>query len=103
MALRNNSRHVTDNCKYYYIYGAPINVAYLCNSEPFYDIEDEYYIQAHTELENLIDKVGFEETKTFINGICNIKVMGCVDADLMLKQIHQFSTSIDRITAMRDY
>ena len=29
--------------------------------------------------------------------------MGCVDALLMLKQIHQFSSNIERNTAFKDY
>ena len=103
LAIRNNSRQVTDNCKYYYIYEAPINLAYLCNSQPFYDINDQYYIQSTKEIQMIINKVGLEEAKKFVNGICNVKVMGCIDGDLMLKQVHQFSTNIDRITAFKDY
>jgi len=75
----------------------------LCNSAPFYDTEDEYYVKSYFELEAILDKVGMAELKNFINSICNIKVMGFVDAELMLRQIHQFSTNQDRIIAFNDY
>lgn len=79
---------MTDNCKYYYIYNVPINIAYLYDSSPFYDAEDKYYIQSYHELQVLIDKVGLEEVKNFINSICNVKVMGCIDAKTMLNEVH---------------
>ncbi|WP_277045335.1 hypothetical protein [Sharpea azabuensis] len=101
--MRNSSRHVTDNCKYYYLYGAPINVAYICDSKPFYDEEDKYYIQSIKEITAIINKAGIDEATNFVNAICNVRAMGVVDANLMLKQIHQFSTQIDRNTAFSDY
>lgn len=51
----------------------------------------------------IFDKVGIEGAKQFVCNICNLKAMGCVDAILMLKQVHQFSNSIDRNTAFKDY
>ena len=103
LALRNASRQVTDNCKYYCLYGAPVNVAYLHNSSPFYDTEDQYYIQAYTELQTILQKAGIEAVKDYVMSICNLKVMGCVDAKLMLKQVHQFSNSFERNVAFGDY
>lgn len=41
--LREESKTVTDNCKYYFIYNSPINSAYLVNSQPFYDEHDKYF------------------------------------------------------------
>lgn len=103
LAISKANRQVTDNCKYYCIYDAPINLAYLHDSQPFYSVEDEYYIKAYDEITLLLEKVGLEGTKSFVNNICNLKAMGCVDALLMLKQIHQFSSNIERNTAFKDY
>lgn len=65
-----------------------MNLAYLCNSAPFYDEEDKYYIQSCQDIQRIINKAGINEAKNFVNGICNLKVMGCVDAKLMLRQVH---------------
>ena len=43
LSLKRLSIPVTDNCKYYYIHGTPINSAYLVGLEPFYDTENPYY------------------------------------------------------------
>lgn len=103
LALRNKSRHVSDNCKYYYLFGGPINVAYICNNKPFYNEEDQYYQQSVKEITMIINKAGIQEALEFVNALCNVKAMGVIDANLMLKQIHQFSTQIDRSTAFKDY
>lgn len=47
LRLKEESKTVTDNCKYYFIYGSPINSAYLVDLQPFYDENDKYYIQAY--------------------------------------------------------
>lgn len=103
LAIRNASRQVTDNCKYYCLYGSPVNIAYLHNSSPFYDPEDEFYVQAYSELQTILNKSGIDAVKEFVVNICNLKVMGCVDADLMLKQVHQFSNKLERGVAFSDY
>lgn len=41
--LKEESRTVTDNCKYYFIYGTPMNSACIVGSKPFYDEQDKYY------------------------------------------------------------
>ena len=103
LSLKHSSTHVTDNCKYYYIYSSPINLAYLVDSEPFYDENNPYYQQAYQEYMMLKNKVDQEGVASFVEKICNLAVMGCVDAELMLKQIHQFSNKSERSTAMKDY
>ena len=44
ISLRDSNTTVTDNCKYYFIYGNPINSAYIVDSKPFYDENNPYYI-----------------------------------------------------------
>lgn len=43
LSLKELSIPVTDNCKYYYIHGYPMNSAYIVGLEPFYDSENPYY------------------------------------------------------------
>jgi len=40
LSLKARSYPVTDNCKYFYIHGAPINSAFILNLEPLYDEND---------------------------------------------------------------
>lgn len=103
LSLKEESRPVTDNCKYYYIYNSPINLAYLVDSEPFYDVENPYYQQSYQEYTTLKAKVDEVGVASFVERICNLAAMGCIDATMMLKQIHQFSTKQERNSAFRDY
>lgn len=103
LALRNENRQVTDNCKYYCVYDTPINLAYLVDSMPFFDEEDKYYKQSKEELSVIENKAGYEAIQNFVNNICNVKVMGCIDGQLMMKQIHQFSNGVERKRAFKDY
>ena len=36
----------------------------------------------------IINKAGIQEALEFVNALCNVKAMGVIDANLMLKQIH---------------
>lgn len=92
LSLQNDSIPVTDNCKYYYIHNTPINSAYIIDKEPFYDEDNLYYQQSVDEYNKLKDKFDEEGASSFMQNICNLSSMGCIDADLMLKHIHQYST-----------
>ena len=43
LSLKYESHPVTDNCKYFYIRGVPINSAYILGMTPEYDEERKYY------------------------------------------------------------
>lgn len=103
LSLKATSKPVTDNCKYFFIHGAPINSLFILNLEPIYDENNEYFIQSKTEYEIIRDKFGDEGVESFIDDICCIKACGTVDAKLMLKRIHQYSNKIERKQAMRAY
>ena len=49
LSLKSTSQPVTDNCKYFFIYGCPINSAFILNMEPIYDPENKYLLQAFKE------------------------------------------------------
>lgn len=42
LALKKRSYPVTDTCKYFFVYGIPMNISYIAGTEPCYDTEDEY-------------------------------------------------------------
>lgn len=87
---------MTDNCKYFFIHGAPINSAFILDLEPEYDENNEYFIQAYNEYSTIKDKFGDEGVESFIDDICSIKACGSVSAEQMLQCIHQFSNKRER-------
>ena len=103
LSLKNESHPVTDNCKYFFIHGCPINSAYIVNLEPEYDQENQYIIQAVQEFQAIQDKYDDEAAMSFIDDICSIKACGSVDAEQMLKCIHQYSTKYEKRQAFNQY
>ena len=103
LSLKEISQPITDNCKYFYIYGLPVNSAFIVNVEPEYDKENQYFKQAKTEYEIIKDKFGEGGIQTFIDDICCIKSCGTVNAEDMLKCIHRFSNKKERNQAFNIY
>ena len=103
LSLKATSQPVTDNCKYFYIHGMPINSVCILNMEPVYDPDNPYFQQALAEYTIIRDKYGDEGLETFIDDICCIRACGCVDAERMLKCIHQYSTKRERKEAFNLY
>ena len=91
LSLKSVGHPVTDNCKYFFIHGVPINSAFILNLEPVYDENNEYFKQSYAEYTIIRDKFGDDGVESFIDDICSIKACGSVDAERMLKCIHQFS------------
>lgn len=103
LSLKELSIPVTDNCKYYFIHGTPINSAYIVGLEPFYDIENPYYQQAYMEYNTLKKSLDEDAINSFVENICYLRIRGCVDARDMLDCIHQFSYKQERRFAFRRY
>ena len=103
LSLQHESHPVTDNCKYFFIHGYPVNSAFILDLEPEYDENNPYIAQAQEEYQLLADKYDDEAALSFIDEICCIKACGCVDAEVMLKCIHQFSTKYERKQAFAAY
>ena len=103
LSLKGTSIPVTDTCKYFFIYGAPINSSFIVGLEPVYDKANEYFQQAYAEYTIIRDKFGEEGIDSFIDDICSIRACGSVDAIRMLKQIHQFSSKKERKQAFEQY
>ena len=103
LSLKAESKPVTDNCKYFFVHGAPINALFILDLEPEYDRENPYLIQAYQEYQVLEDKYDEEGALSFIDDICSLKACGAVDAEQMLKCIHQYSTKYERKMAFSAY
>lgn len=103
LSMKDISQPVTDNCKYFFIHGAPINSAYIVNLEPLYDENNKYFKQASDEYILIRNKFGEEGVESFIDDVCCIKACGSVDAERMLQCIHQFSNKKDRKHAFNTY
>lgn len=96
LSLKETSTPFTDNCKYYFIHNTPINNAFIVDSSPVYDTDSKYYIQAEEEYYKLKDKFLEEGVENIIGHICNLDVLGCIDAEQMLKCIHRYSSRRER-------
>lgn len=103
LSLKAISQPVTDNCKYFFIYGCPINSAFILNMEPIYDPDNKYLIQAFKEYTAIKNQCSEDGAMSFIDDICFIRACGMVDAERMLSCIHMFSTSIERKQAFKEY
>ena len=103
LSLRDTYTPVTDNCKYYYIMGMPINCTKIVNSEPVYDVQNKYYIQAYRELTQIRNKVGLQALATFIRDLCNVFALGCINGEQMLKCILCYDSSKLRRKAINKY
>ena len=103
LSLKSISQPVTDNCKYFFVYGCPINSAFILDMEPIYDPENKYLLQALQEYDMLKNQYSEDGAASFINDICFIRACGMVDAERMLSCIHMFSTKIERRQAFKEY
>lgn len=103
LSLKDIQQPVTDNCKYFYIHGTPINSAYILDLEPIYDVQNKYFQQAYIEYNTIKDKYGDEGIESFIDDVCCIRACGMVDAERMLKCIHQYSNRHERRQAFNAY
>lgn len=103
LSLQSISIPVTDNCKYFYIHGTPINSCYILDLEPVYNEENPYFQQSLAEYTLLKDKFGEEGAVSFIENLANLSARGCVTAEQMMNCIHQFSSKIERKQAFQTY
>lgn len=103
LSLRDTYTPITDNCKYYYILGMPINVTRLVGYEPVYNKESKYYVQAYQELDQIRNNAGLEALSTFIRDLCNVFALGCINGEQMLKCILCYDTSKARKKAIAKY
>lgn len=103
LAMKYRNTPVTDNCKYFFIYGVPVHIAYIVKQTPHYNIEDQYYIESYDTYTKLDQEFGEEGALSFLEDICNLKSCGTVNALTMLKYHYQFNTKRQRNQAYKKY
>ena len=103
LSLKEISQPVTDNCKYFFIHGVPINSLFILDLEPLYDNQNKYFKQAQFEYDTIKTKFGEEGVESFIDDICCIRSCGSVNAEAMLQCIHQYSNKKQRKEAFKNY
>ena len=103
LSLRDISIPVTDNCKYYFIHGIPINSAYIVDKQPFYDEQNQYIKQAMQECKDIVDYADDNGLESFLERICNLSALGCINAEQMLQCINQYRDKKERKTANKTY
>ena len=103
LSLKKCSKPVTDNCKYYFINGLPINSAYLVDAEPEYQKANKFICQALKEYRAIKHRFGADGAESFIGDIGMLRARGCIDAISILQQIHIYSTRKERKYAFKEY
>ena len=73
LSLKAKSQPVTDNCKYFFVFGCPINSACMLGMEPIYDPENEYILEAYSQYELIRQQYDDEGAMSFIDDICFIR------------------------------
>ena len=103
LSLQKTSTPVTDSCKYFFVHGVPMNIAFIAGVSPIYDAKNPYLQRAIDEYTLLKDKFGDEGVMSFIGEICSLASGGAVGALQMLKYIHQYSEKGQRSRAFKKY
>lgn len=103
LSLKHTSTPVTDTCKYFFIHKVPINASYIAGVSPVYDYNNPYYIAARDEYTLIRNKFGDDGVESYIENIANLGSAGMVDAERMLKCIHQYSDKKERRNAINKY
>ena len=103
LSLREECHPVTDTCKYFFVFGAPINSVFIAGNTPYYDENSPYIAQAKQELDLIYDKFGHEGVKSFIDKIGCVGAAGSVDAIRLLKVIHHYDSNKDTRKALNKY
>ena len=103
LSLKETSIPVTDNCKWYFIHNTPMNSACIVNLMPTYDENNKYFIQAKEDYYRLKEKFLDDGVESIVGHICNLDALGCINAEQMLKCIHQYSSRRERAQSFSKY
>lgn len=103
LSLQEKSIPITDSCKYFFVYGAPINIAYIANTQPIFDENNEYFIKSKDEYSTLREKFGEDGVMSFIDNVCSLRARGKVTGEDMLQVLHRYSQRSERAKALNTY
>ena len=96
LSLQYQDRPCTESCKYFFVHGVPMNIAYLINQEPVYDVDNQWFQKSLKEYSMLKHKFGDDGAISFLKNICNLGVAGSVNATQMMKYIHRYDEKLER-------
>lgn len=103
LSMKAISQPVSDNCKYFFVHGAPINASYIAKVHLNFDPSNEYYQRALKDYLRIRDRFDDEAAMSFIEDIASLRASGMIDGIRMLKCIHQFSDRFERNKAFQTY
>lgn len=103
LSMKERSIPVSDNCKYFFIYNAPINASYIAGVQPIFDENDEFFKQSLTEYTSLRRSFGDDGILSFVNSICNLSSCGKVSGEDMLRCLHRYSQKSEKAAALNKY
>ena len=96
LSLQYQDKPCTESCKYFFVHGVPMNIAYLINQEPVYDVDNQWFQKSLKEYSMLKHKFGDDGAISFLKNICNLGVAGSVNATQMMKYIHRYDEKSER-------
>lgn len=103
LSMKERSVPVSDNCKYFFVYNAPINASFIAGVQPIFDENDEFFRQSLTEYMDLRGSFGEDGIMSFVNSICNLSASGKVCGEDMLRCLHRYSQKSERVAALNKY
>ena len=101
LSLQYQDQPCTDSCKYFFIHGVPMNIAYIINQQPVYDINNKWFQKSLKEYSMLKSKYGYDGAQSFLKNICNLGVSGSVNDTQMMKYIHRYDDKQERDKALK--
>lgn len=103
LSLQYQDQPCTDSCKYFFIHGVPMNIAYIINQQPVYDINNKWFQKSLKEYSMLKSKYGYDGAQSFLKNICNLGVSGSVNDTQMMKYIHRYDDKRERDNAFEQF
>lgn len=101
LSLQYSNKPCTESCKYFFVHGVPMNVAYIVDQEPVYDVDDQWFQKSLEEYSMLKHKFGDDGAISFLKNLCNLGSAGSVNATQMMKYIHRYDEKQERDKAFR--
>ena len=101
LSLQYSNKPCTESCKYFFVHGVPMNIAYIVDQEPVYDVDDQWFQKSLKEYSMLKHKFGDDGAISFLKNLCNLGSAGSVNATQMMKYIHRYDEKQERDKAFR--
>lgn len=101
LSLQYSNKPCTESCKYFFVHGVPMNIAYIVDQEPVYDVDNQWFQKSLKEYSMLKHKFGDDGAMGFLKNLCNLGSAGSVNATQMMKYIHRYDEKQERDKAFK--